>query len=259
MINLEEMKHQETLIYSHSRRKDYSNTELGVSRAVFSEIARAVFFMKNLNWAGLKTMVDSRDGITGFTAQQHPWASEPTTVGALALSYLAQGAQEHPKALVEVFSSLKTALLDNLQSVDLDQRDHSLLFLVNIVTVLSPKERHYFGKLGVFEPLIKLLGNSKSAVRLASAYLCHQLYLNVPTCQAAFIQLRGHFALAQLLYRDCNEDDSTVIDLVLSIHDLLGYEQGDQFIEVPAHIEAVRSCKVLEMLSTFDSSKVMPT
>ena len=166
--------------------------------------------------------------ITIDTTVLHPWAENPQTIGALAISQLGiycSRKEVRTEKLVEEI--LRCGALESLLQclTDSQQRDRKEAALLLLSFISEDCERHTAKaisqrllQLNALSVFLAQLKDTKEGVICTALFCCRNLYLSHPAVQRAFIAAQGCTALCNLL---TSHDNLTVYETLLNILDLL--------------------------------------
>ena len=172
-------------------------------------------------------MIPSATRITIENVVLHPWADNPQTIGALAISqlgiYTSRKESKTPKLTEEVLRlNALESLIAALSSNDRDRREASVLalaFLSEDGTLhAAPEIASRMVELRSLPRLITLLSDEKEGMKSTALLCCRNLYLGKPEIQRQFVEAQGCQALCELL---ASKDNLTVFETVLNALDLM--------------------------------------
>jgi hypothetical protein len=222
------------------------------SSSMYNSTAQAILYRKSKNWTSLMLMLDNDDRIVN-APRAHPWASKPTTAKALAICFLAHGAEKDSGVLATYVKGMTKDLMRFLESQSSDLQDHSLLFLINTVECLADDIKRDLTSLGIFQVLLLLFKDDTFDRRHAAAYLCSRLYVNSKPRQQAFLDLEGHFAMVELIARDMLDKQVKAAELLMYLKELI--VTGDDSTYETDLISRLKETQVLDLLKTAEQEE----
>jgi hypothetical protein len=194
-------------------------------------------------------MLDRDDPVTGKVTD-HPWASKPTTVRALAMSFLAQGALSSPKSLSVYVKDMSKELKEFLESDRQDLQDHSVIYLLFTTEVLTTdRSKQDLVDAGILRALVRLLQSQNFDLRQSVACVCYTLYSNSVLRQQTFFELNGHSAMVSLLEKDFSVLRNNVCEVLIYLEDLMSYEQDNREVDLPDNIARLRATHLETVLA----------
>jgi hypothetical protein len=215
------------------------------ARLTSDYLTKALLYKENEDWTSLRLMLNNNDPVS-YKGARHLWAARPTTVNALAMSFLAQGANASNFRLVVQVKEMANELKAFIESPRPDLRDHSILFLVFTIEQVSSEVKGELVRTGVFGALIPLIRHDLSDLSQAAAYLCHEIYSNSKRRQAAFIAKDGHLSLIMLIERDCTT--ARLSEWLVYVQDLMVVEKDRQCTDVQEHIAHMKTTELVDVL-----------
>jgi len=177
--------------------------------------------------AQLIKLIPSNTQITIDSVVLHPWAENPQSVGALAVSqlgiYTSRKEARTEKVVAEVLRlGALESLLQCLSASPRDRKEAALLALSFLSEDCSfhtgPAICEKLLQLNVLPLIMAELKDAKEGVRSTALFCCRNLYLSRPAVQRAFVEAQGCKPLCDLL---ASKDNLTVYETVLNVFDLL--------------------------------------
>ncbi|CEM00006.1 unnamed protein product [Vitrella brassicaformis CCMP3155] len=156
------------------------------------------------DYAEFVSLLKSDQKITKLEERMHPWAQDPTTVGALAATQLAILASSTEKAGVK--DTIREAgaippLVAFLSSRE-DDRVQAAVVALSFLTVENSANCMAIYKAGGFAPLVPHLRSPIEGMRAATASTLRNVYSQSCECRNAFVRMGGVQPLVELL--DCH-------------------------------------------------------
>lgn len=177
--------------------------------------------------AQLIKLIPSTTQITIDSVVLHPWAENPQSVGALAVSqlgiYTSRKEARTEKLVAEVMRmGALESLLQCLSATQRDRKEAALLALSflseDCMSHTGPQICEKLLQLNALFLIMSHLKDTKEGVRSTALFCCRNLYLSRPTVQHAFVDAQGVIPLCDLL---ASKDNLIVFETLLNILDLL--------------------------------------
>ncbi len=146
-------------------------------------------------------------------ATQHPWAEQPTTIGALAAVHIAVLASE-PSLRDRLRSAgALPVLVQYLNMTNSRDRIHSAVVALSFLTVDNDENCTEVYRAGALPLLVPLITVSPEGLGFASASVCRNLYNKNKNAREEFANLNGIQSMVYLLrYNASRATDSSYMD-----------------------------------------------
>lgn len=202
----------------------------------------------------IKSLVELLDSFQSIecSEQMHPWAKNPTTVGALAgtrLAMLAQGVQK--EAIREAQAIPK--LVEFLSSEDEDRVQTAVVALSFLTAECTMNAVAAFDA-GAMPKLMKYMDAEVAGMRAATATTLRNICMESEEYRRMFVELGGLNGLVmQLGPAYCQNQTDVQLEAVLNLQDMIEDEDG-ALLEKYAQmvVEAGAKEKLIALLETDD-------
>ncbi|CDR95552.1 hypothetical protein, conserved [Babesia bigemina] len=202
----------------------------------------------------------STQPIDKFEGRLHPWAANPTTIGALAATQLAIFAslEQHPefKDAIREASGIPI-LVEMLRSNEVD-RFHVAVVALSFLSAGNIDNCVEMFNAGALKDLIQGMKSDIDGVRAACAQICRNIYQLGWSCQV-FVKLGGLVNLVRFL-SPCDDTDEelclTQLEAIYHIEDFImdGVEELPEFVSIVKVSGAREKLKLLEKSSNKELS-----
>lgn len=159
-------------------------------------------------------------------ATQHPWADQPTTIGALAAVHIAVLASE-----ASLRDNLRSAgaipvLVQFLNTNNTRDRIHSAVVALSFLTVDNDENCQEVYRAGALPLLVPLITVSPEGLGFSASSICRNVYCKNKNAREEFVNLNGVQSMLHLLKYDAARGTDTsymdgIFETVSNLTDLL--------------------------------------
>lgn len=202
------------------------------------------------------SLCDSTQPIDKLENKLHPWAANPTTIGALAATQLAIFAsKDHLPAHKDTIRNAGgiSILVDMLMSGEED-RNHAAIVALSFLSAGNSENCIEMFKAGALPDLIKGMRSEIDGMRAACAQTCRNIYQLDLEYRREFVKLGGLVNLVELIHplRPSDEADEelclTQIEAIYHLEDFImdGVEELREFVSIVKVSGVLPKLKLLE-------------
>ncbi|GFE55808.1 ARM repeats containing protein [Babesia ovis] len=217
------------------------------------DIERFDLAFENGDMEEFVSLCESSQPIDTLEERLHPWAANPTTIGALSATQLAIFAskEQHPEYKDAIRKASGIPILVAMLKSDETDRVHAAVVALSFLSAGNSENCIEMFNAGALPELIRGMRSSIDGMRAACAQTCRNIYQLDMEYRRVFVKCGGLVNLVNLLSPSDDDDEEsrlTQLEAIYHLEDFImdGVEELPEFVSLVKVSGALGKLKLLE-------------